>query len=157
MFHKNQAHRNIFHIMQDTITKVRSEQKKHIEEVENRLLSNQKRIDDMKFTIENQESRVENFESYLDKNKALIEQCKDQLEDSMTDISSKIKAVHGELTKMIQDIGNRQNKIDGTFEIVQEKLDTVVQVNEMVEKRTAAVLKKIEELTIKVDKLEIEK
>ena len=73
MFHKNQAHRNIFHIMQDTITKVRSEQKKHIEEVENRLLSNQKRIDDMKFTIENQESRVENFESYLDKNKALIE------------------------------------------------------------------------------------
>ena len=75
----------------------------------------------------------------------------------MTDISSKIKAVHGELTKMIQDIGNRQNKIDGTFEIVQEKLDTVVQVNEMVEKRTAAVLKKIEELTIKVDKLEIEK
>ena len=58
-------------------------------------------MDDMKFIIETQESRVENFESYLDKNKALIEQCKDQLEDSMIDISGKIKAVHGELTKMI--------------------------------------------------------
>ena len=112
--------------MQDTITKVRSEQKKHIEEVENRLQTNEKKMEDMKFIIDNQESRVENFESYLDKNKALIEQCKDQLEDAMSDISGKIKAVHGELTKMIQDIGNRQNKIDGTFEIVQEKLDSVV-------------------------------
>ena len=100
---------------------------------------------------------MENFESYLDKNKALIEQIKDQLEDNMTDISDKIKNVHGDLTKMISDIGTRQNKVDSTFEIVQEKLDVCVSNNDMMEKRTKTVLKKIEELTIKVDKLEIEK
>ena len=81
----------------------------------------------MKFVIDNQVSRVENFESYLDKNKALIEQIKDQLEDNMTEISDRIKTSHGDLTKMISDIGTRQNKIDGTFEIVQEKLDNCVQ------------------------------
>ena len=77
VFHKDKAHRNIFHIMQDTVTKVRSEQKKHVEEVESRLKQNQQKVDEMKFAIDNQVSRVENFESYLDKNKALIEQIKD--------------------------------------------------------------------------------
>ena len=112
--------------MQDTVTKVRSEQKKHVVEVESRLKQNEQKVDEMKFVIDNQVSRVENFESYLDKNKALIEQIKDQLEDNMTDISDKIKHVHGDLTKMISDIGTRQNKVDGTFEIVQEKLDNCV-------------------------------
>ena len=45
----------------------------------------------------------------------------------MTEISDRIKTSHGDLTKMIADIGTRQNKIDGTFEIVQEKLDNCVQ------------------------------
>ena len=84
------------------------------------------KVDEMKFVIDSQVAKVENFESYLDKNKALIEQIKDQLEDNMTDISDKIKTVHGDLTKMISDIGTRQNKVDGTFEIVQEKLDNCV-------------------------------
>ena len=55
----------------------------------------------MKFAIENETSRVDNFESYLDKNKALIEQIKDALEDNMTEISSKVKQVHGDITKMV--------------------------------------------------------
>ena len=118
VFHKNKAHRNIFHIMQDTITKTKSEQKKHEEEVGSQLKQYRAIVDELKFAIENQQAKVENFESYLDKNKMLIEQSKDRLEVSMGDLADKIKTVHGDLTKMIQDIGSRQNKLDGTFEIV---------------------------------------
>ena len=75
-------------------------------------------VNEMKFAVENETARVDNFESYLDRNKALIEQVKDQLEENMTELSDKIKTVHGDLTKMIQDIGLRQNKIDGSFELV---------------------------------------
>ena len=136
VFHKDKTHRNIFHIMQDTVTKVRSEQKKHIEEVGNQLKLFGLQVNEMKFAVENETARVDNFESYLDRNKALIEQVKDQLEENMTDLSDKIKTVHGDLTKMIQDIGTRQNKIDGTFELVQEKLDVCVQTNQMMDGRS---------------------
>ena len=115
------------------------------------------KVDEMKFALENQGARVDNFESYLDKNKAHIEQIKDQLENNVIELSDKIKVVHGDMTKIVQDIGSRQNKIDSLNERFQERLDTCVETNEMVDKRTKDVLKKFEKLTIQVDKLQIEK
>lgn len=122
--------------MNDNITELKAMEVQHEKKTTAQLEAFNRQLEDMGMTISNHTNKVDSFQTQLEKTRESLEQTKVGLEKMMGDLSDKMTMSHTDLNRMFKEQVTRQNNIEKSYEKIDERLQSLENVNKMLDERT---------------------